>query len=148
MGWPLPSSPTAAEVCYPSAGYAQVELVDAETNDYKLKIPGSDKTAGYRAGFFSKKLAGLTEYQEVIYSFRHAGDWVPDATNRWKRFRSHPGMFKIQIARQVNEISVETSPSVELLGTFMQEIEKRLPKDPGTPAKPSSASQVLPTKGP
>jgi hypothetical protein len=121
-----------AEACYPAAGFTRI----GKTSDYKLTIPGAGKTAGYRVGLYSKKIApGLSQYAEVFYAFRHDGVWVPDAADRWKKFRSHPGMFKIQIERHVNEISPETSPSIALLGDLMQEIENRLAAPPGTPAK-------------
>ncbi len=112
------------EACYPAAGYTPAG--NPPMADHELKIPGIDKLAVYRQGFFSRSLAGRSEYSEVVYSFRHAGDWLPNARNRWKAFRYRPGMFKVQIARTVNDLNVENSSSVELLREFMLEIETRL----------------------
>jgi Protein of unknown function (DUF3485) len=114
----------SAEVCYPTAGFRPAG--DPPMEDHELKIPGIDKLAAYRQGFFSRSSAGRSEYSEVDYSFRHAGDWLPDARDRWKSFRYRPGMFKVQVARTVNDLKVENSSSVELLREFMLEIETRL----------------------
>jgi hypothetical protein len=115
------------DVCYPAAGYRRVE--SGQMTDYTLKIPGSDKVARYRGGVYSKRLGAFTEYSEVVYSFRHVGAWLPDAAARWKSFRSHPGMFKIQIGRSgINDFDVENGASASLLGEFMREIDDRLDK--------------------
>jgi hypothetical protein len=121
------------EACYPSAGFA----VERPMTEHKLTSPGSPKSATYSAGVYSnQKQATISE---VVYSFRHAGEWTPEAASRWKRFRSYPGMFKIQIERHVNvsavEAPIENSPSVELLGELMQEVETRLAKSRAKPAK-------------
>ncbi len=130
------------EACYPAAGFAR----ERPTTDHKLTIPGSEKTAAYSAGLYSKK----GEYSQVVYSFRHADEWIPDAGNRWKKFRSHPGMLKIQIERHVKaaaiEAAIESSPSVELLGDLMQEVETRLAKQPETPAKITLGEPTKPIK--
>jgi hypothetical protein len=113
-----------AEVCYPAAGFTPAG--DPPMTDHELKISGIDKLAVYRQGFFSRSLAGRSEYSEVVYSFRHAGEWLPDARDRWKSFRYRPGMFKVQIGRTVNDLNVDNSSGVELLREFMLEIETRL----------------------
>jgi hypothetical protein len=113
-----------AEACYPAAGFTLAET--APMTDRELKIPGIDKLAMYRQGYFSRSLAGRSEYSEVVYSFRHRGDWLPDAQDRWKSFRYRPGMFKVQISRTVTDLNVENSSSVDLLREFMLEIETRL----------------------
>jgi hypothetical protein len=113
-----------ADVCYPSAGYAPAE--SGPMTDYEMKIPGSGKVARYRGGFFTRRLGGATEYSEVVYSFRHAGAWVPNAAILWKSFRIHPGVFKVQIGRPVTELDIENGASKAMLGEFMREIENRL----------------------
>ena len=115
------------EVCYPAAGYAPVATGSA--GKHELKIPGMDKKAIYRQNFFSKSLAGRSEYVESVYSFLHAGDWLPDAATRWKAFRYRPGVFKVQVGRVVADLAPENSASVDLLGEFMREIELRLAAD-------------------
>ena len=93
------------DVCYPAAGYHTVDT--GAMTDYEMKIPGTDKVARFRGGVFAKRLGELTEYCEVVYSFRHVGVWAPDAAAGWKSFRQHPGMFKIQIARSgITEFNV------------------------------------------
>ena len=117
-------APHTAEICYPSAGFGRVD--SAPMTDYELKIPGSSKVAHYRGGSFAKRSGGSTQYTEVVYSFRHNGNWLTDTKGLWKSFRYKPGMYKIQIARVVTGFDVEDSPSVAFLGELMREIEKRL----------------------
>jgi hypothetical protein len=130
-------SPHTPDACYAGAGYATVPAVPM--TDYERKIPGSDKIARYRAGLFARRVAGHTEYTEVVYSFRHRGQWLPNAVSLWRAFRYHPGLFKIQIARPVTAVAIESGPSVELLGQFMREIENRLAQkaDPAVAQAPS-----------
>ena len=91
------------EVCYPAAGFTAVET--ESVGDHEIKIPGVDKTAIYRQGFYSKSRAERSEYSESAYSFRHAGDWLPDASLRWKAFRYRPGVFKVQVSRTVTDLT-------------------------------------------
>jgi Protein of unknown function (DUF3485) len=112
------------EACYPAAGYTQAE--NGALADYNLKIPGMDKVARYRGGYFAKRRGGFTQFNEAAYSFRHSGEWVPDGRVLWKSFRYQPGMFKVQIGRVVSDFNLEKSTSVALLGEFMREIENRL----------------------
>ena len=133
-----------AKVCYPAAGYT----TERGMSEHKLSVPGLQKDVRYGGGYFSKKLAGYTQYNEVVSSFRHAGDWLADAASRWKMFRYHPGCFKIQIERVCNEFDIEASPSVELLQNFILEIEKRLPqkgrtKEDSTQIRPGESDSKL-----
>ena len=129
-----------AETCYPAAGWAS----NPPTTNHELTLPGPAKTAHYRECYFSRRPGSVQELIEVVYSFRHDGEWLPDASSHWKKFRSVPGMFKIQIQRVVREKADETSPSVALLGEFMQEFERRLAQVPATTALSTSASQGKP----
>jgi hypothetical protein len=115
------------ELCYTAAGYAPYEPM----KDYDLTLPNlPQKTMKYRAGFYIKKNAPTEGYTEVVYSFRFADKWRPDVAQDWKDFRTHLGMFKIQIARPVNEFDPPNSPSVQLLGALAEAIEQRLPRVP------------------
>jgi Protein of unknown function (DUF3485) len=128
------------EVCYPAAGWT---AAGAEPmTDHELKIPGVDKVATYRRGFFSKTLAGHSEYADVVYSFRHTGDWLPNMTSRWKTFRYNPGMFKIQVARVVTDLNIEDNTCPELLGDLMREVEIRLAQKASASAPGGSRSSV------
>ena len=106
------------EVCYPSAGYLGIE----EMNDFDLD---KQKHIRYRAGFFKKNDIQVEEYVEVVYSFRFANEWTPDVSRKWKEFRAHPGMFKIQLARRVSEFDLDKSPNVKFLSDLIKEVEKR-----------------------
>jgi hypothetical protein len=104
------------EVCYPAAGFSGIEGM----NDFDL-----DKHIRYRAGFFKKNDIRVDEYFEVVYAFRFAEEWTPDVSQKWKEFRRHPGMFKIQLARQVSEFDLDKSPNIKFLSDLIQEVEKR-----------------------
>jgi len=113
------------DVCYPAAGYIPKTAVDRE-----LSLPGSATLVRFRASLFVKTVAGLSQYREVLCTFFHNGTWLPEGASRWKMFRYHPGMFKIQIERITSELSSEGSPSESLLKAVAQVIESRVPRIP------------------
>jgi hypothetical protein len=114
-----------AEICYPSAGYK----VAHDLQDTELTVPGLNAPVPVRSVVFSKTTAGISRYEEVVSTFRHGGKWVPDVGSRWKVFRYQPGMFKIQVQRQVDSFSPETSPSRSLIADLVLTIENRLSRD-------------------
>ena len=123
-----------------------------EEKDHTLTLPDSGKIVQYRAGKFSKGSSGRQESSEVIYSFRHAGDWLGDASDRWKEFRASPGMFKIQISRQISSsgvesLDVENSPSIPLLEMLIEEIDRRANQGSKESANSISAGPSTATKG-
>jgi len=113
-------------VCYPAAGFKEVPPAQA----VEIPIPGSSATALFRKEHFVKYAAGSAIYQEVYHSFRNAGQWRSDIQSRWKSFRYHPSMFKVQIQRQNTGDSKADNLSVEkFLGSIAQEIDSRLASD-------------------
>jgi hypothetical protein len=123
--------PHTPEVCYPAAGFKPVpspeEFVTIKTPDQALE-------ALFRRQRFARFKAGQAVMQEVYYSFRNAGRWTPDMEDNWKSFRYHPGMFKVQIQRQVYGVGDDESEVEQLIGRVVQEIERRLPaRSPGSP---------------
>jgi len=112
------------EACYPAAGYLPAgELVPVERD---VSIPGSAVPARYRSSYFVKRVVGMSQYNEVLCSFRHDGAWLPDVASRWKTFRYHPGMFKVQLHQPCGGIGNKAGPSETLLKQIMQEIERRV----------------------
>ncbi|WP_168222336.1 exosortase C-terminal domain/associated protein EpsI [Aquisphaera giovannonii] len=82
--------PHTPEICYPASGLAarsEAELVE-------VPLPGSP---GQSATFRRQVFGRGGDQREVYYSFRNAGQWAVDMESRWKSFRYHPGMFKIQV---------------------------------------------------
>jgi hypothetical protein len=110
------------EVCYKAAGYSLVPPIV----DHEFKLPGSAAPIRYSSVFVGASAAGATQYSEVIWSFWHAGTWLPEVASRWKMFRSSPGMFKIQIQRPASALSSDDSPSESLLKEIVREINTRL----------------------
>ncbi len=110
------------DVCYRSQGFA----AERTPIDREIMVPGWPDKAHYRGLYFSKKVGALTQYTEVVYTFLHNEEWLPEVASRWKMFRYHPGMFKIQIERHVSQISLESSPSPGLLKELMRAINNRV----------------------
>jgi hypothetical protein len=110
------------DICYPSVGFQHV----IPPLDRGLTTSTSEKPVTFRASYFTKLVAGVPQYVEVFCTFLHNGQWLPDVASRWKMFRSHPGMFKIQIQRQTAGLTTEDSPIESLLRVTVDEIERRL----------------------
>ncbi len=132
------------EACYPSAGFQ----LSKGPEEYSLDVPGLKSPLRFRWAIYSKRIAGVTRYEETYYSFRHAGEWLPDTSGRWKTFRYQPGMFKIQISHPVTSLSEsgKGGPCVDLLKEIARQIEARLQpgaSPPGAAAgsEPSSAAE-------
>lgn len=125
----------APDVCYPSAGFQHV----IPPIDRELTTSASPMPIAFRASYFTKKVAGLPLHLEVFCTFRHNGQWLPDVTSRWKMFRSHPAMFKIQIQRQTSGLTTEDSPIESLLRVTVEAIERQL-NEIDTPAGANARS--------
>jgi hypothetical protein len=112
------------EVCYPAAGYKQ----SAVPVNHQFSIPGSTTPGQYRSAFFSKSIGGIGKFEEVevFYTFLHNGEWLPDLASRWKSFRYHPAMFKIQLQRSSSRFSSQDSSTESLLQLLVQEIDSRV----------------------
>jgi hypothetical protein len=111
------------DVCYPAAGY---QPVDAPT-DHEFHLTGWTVPVRFRSAFFSKQVGGIRQYQDVCYTFLHNGQWLPEVQSRWKLFRYHPGMFKVQLQHPASAPSkvTENSPNESLLREIVQEIDRR-----------------------
>lgn len=110
------------DVCYPAVGYQVVQGPVVR----ELKIPGLDAPAHFKSAIYMKRSGGAGTYEEVYHTFYHDGEWVPNAADRWKTFRYHPGMYKIQFSRNVSGLSDEVyGPSEDLLRLLIQEIMTR-----------------------
>ena len=110
------------EACYPAAGYQTV----IAPVDHELSLAGLATPIGYRASYFGKTVAGVSQYEEVYCTFRHNGVWLPEVASRWKMFRYHPGMFKIQVQRHTSGLASEDSPTESLLAEVIREINSRV----------------------
>ena len=95
--------------------------------DRELHVPGVNTPVHYRWAIYMKRVGGIGHYVETYHCFYYNGEWLPDAADRWKSFRYHPSMFKIQLARDVTGLSEEVhGPSEVILGDFIREIGDRL----------------------
>jgi len=122
------------EVCYPASGFQPYNT----PADHELT--GLTMPVGFRSACYAVELAGIHRYEEVYYTFRHNGQWLPEVASRWKSFRYHPGMFKVQLQHTASGLSEETrnGPTESLLGEIVQEIERRISRN-----KAATAPQAL-----
>jgi hypothetical protein len=109
--------------CYPAAGY---EPVPNQSVERELPLAGLRVPARYAEAYYGRSTGGVSEYVEVLWTFRNNGDWLPDMKERWKGFRYHPGMFKVQIHRPAISIASEDGPAETLLNSIVREIEIRM----------------------
>ncbi|CAN5892894.1 hypothetical protein BH23PLA1_BH23PLA1_25450 [soil metagenome] len=113
--------------CFPAVCFA----LDSEGKRHQVPTGRAQdrESAEFRSLIYAKRQAGLAERVEVYYSFRHAGQWSPDATGTQKRFRHDPAMFKVQVQRLVapnEERGGPDHPTEEFLAELVPEIERRL----------------------
>jgi hypothetical protein len=123
------------EICYPAAGYTPVGVSPV---DHAVPYAESAVPARYRSSYFVQRIAGVSQFVEVVCSFRHNNAWVPDVSNRWKMFRSHPGMFKVQLHHPCVGISSDVTETESLLKAIIQAIETRLAAKPAVTGQDSA----------
>ena len=92
-------------------------------------MPGVKEPVRYRWAIYTKREGGVNRYEEAYFTFLHDGDWVPDAADRWKMFRYHPGLFKVQISHAVSSLSENGEGPCESLLKARPEINDRCPGD-------------------
>ena len=108
------------EVCYPTSGYKVVEP------PRDLEIPNkSGGSPPFREGLYGMFKGGAATYHEAFYSFLNGGVWTPNMEPRWKQFRYNPGMFKIQVERQLKDVGARDEACNDLLAALVEEIELR-----------------------
>jgi Protein of unknown function (DUF3485) len=115
-------------VCYPASGYQAVRSPTGGDSVTEGQLAVSDLAAPVRfsKAYYVKNVGGLSQYCEAFWTFRHNNQWLADAASRWKSFRYHPAMFKIQIHRPAVSISTEDGPSEVLAREIVREIERRV----------------------
>ncbi len=117
------------EVCYPANGFAQ----SPEKQDLDIPVDGTTAKARFRMERFVKRYpTGTIDFREVYHSFLHNGEWGLDMLKNWKRFRYHPGMYKVQVQRQVSRSDIDSeNESLDwFLGLIVREIEERAAQTP------------------
>jgi hypothetical protein len=123
------------EVCYPASGY-QPRSAPRDKDIPVPPIPGLSQPVSMRSQiFYHPSGLGAGQYTEASYSFRlgdsHEGMWQPDMASRWKSFRYLPGMFKIQMSRDVsagaaNPDAPKSVTNESLMVEMVKEIEHQL----------------------
>ncbi len=127
------------EICYPSAGYK----IYKGPIDSEIRIPGLKQPVRYRWAIYAKREGDIPRLEEVYHTFLYAGEWLPDISDRWKMFRYHPSLFKIQVAHPITGGLPEPGkgPIPELLSRFVREINERLASSgPAVVAPPTAGA--------
>jgi len=125
------------QVCYPAAGYRSIAVPE----DHELTVPGTTRVR-FRRSYFAKKSGSLERQVEVCHTFLHNNEWLPEVDSRWKMFRLHPSMFKIQLERQASGPSFEDSPSESLLGELVGQINHRMADQSGRAENATKTAQA------
>jgi hypothetical protein len=109
------------EVCYPGAGYTQLDGPDQRV------IGTGGVHAPFRSLVFVKGQVADADRVEVYYSWRYHGRWTPEF-GTFKQFERIPGVYKIQLARRLTEQERRDvgPPCESLLDVLVPEIEHRL----------------------
>jgi hypothetical protein len=120
---------------YPATGHRLVK----GPIDRTITVPGLAVPLRYRWAIYAKQVGGISRYEESYYTFQHKGDWLPDAADRWKMFRYDPGVYKIQISREVSSLSEDgEGPCESLLADIVRQINDRSsPPGPGKDRTPA-----------
>ena len=110
------------EVCYPATGNKAIgtprDLMIADAD-------GSGPPTPFRQGVYGKFDGGAALYHDVYYSFRNAGTWEPSMGGRWKLFRYNPGMFKVQVERQIKTSIPADEGCNDLLAALVAAVDEK-----------------------
>jgi hypothetical protein len=111
------------EVCYPAGGY------------HKVSGPRFRSVAAGKASWpffdsvFVKGEGGKADQQEVYCTWRYSEIWTPGLTTQ-KGFERIPGMFKVQVARHIQDKELnlldEGNPCQAFLSQLMPELDRRI----------------------
>jgi hypothetical protein len=126
-------------VCFPAVGYAP------EAGAQDVPVIGSSAPGRFRLLVFNRS-EPKTERLEVLYTFRHAGVWTPNADENRKQFRHQPSMFKIQIQRRIAERERfgRDDPLDQFLASLIPEFERSLIAKRRAAAHPLASASVIP----
>ncbi len=139
-----PVLPHVPAICYPSSGFVQGDYDATRTIDFALGNGADGKPILGHALFQSAsymKPAGRNILREAVYhSFRLDGEWSPFIGSGRKFPRRNPGVFKIQVQRQVaeGEFLGAGDPIEQFLASLMAEIETKIKANIGQPKQVAS----------
>jgi hypothetical protein len=113
------------ENCYPAAGYEKL------SGPFPRSVGAGDVKWPFYETVFSKGEGGKVEQQEVYCTWRYAETWTPGLTTQ-KGFERIPGMFKVQIARQIKDHEIDLldvgsgDPCKAFLAQLMPDLDRRI----------------------
>ena len=127
-----PVLPHTPDICYPSSGYANVDGPSDASVKFRLGQDAQgrpvDGQAQFRTAVYQKSTGRAMSREAVYHSFRLDGRWSPDIGTGRKIPRRNPGVFKIQIQRQVaaGETLGKGDPIEQFLAILLAELEKEI----------------------
>jgi hypothetical protein len=137
------------EICYPSAGYAPLR----QPKDRAFVLADGKTEGQHRSAYYVRRVGATTECTEVYHSFLYDGHWLGNVADRWKSFRYHPGLFKVQLERQLPGIpSEENSDDDHVTESLFRAITSEISKmthetDRTAPAAAEPVAQKAPVSG-
>ena len=93
------------------------------TGRCSFPVPRSPR---FRKSLFSKKAGAIVHTKAVVHTYLHNKEWLPEVSDRWKMFRSHPAMFRVQVERMGGGLALEHDPNESLLKELIVEINRRV----------------------
>ena len=129
------------ENCYPAAGYEKLGRTRSRT------VAAGGASWPFHEMLFVKGEGGKVDQQEVYCTWRYSEAWTPELTST-KGFLRIPGMFKVQVARRVQDRELDLldvgNPCESFLAQLMSELDRRIAEGrsgPGAAAAPAAAGR-------
>ena len=132
FGPAVPVLPHTPDVCYPASGFARAGGPSGATVRYTRGRDSRgrpiDGEASFRSSLFQKSVGRQFLREAVYHSFRLDGQWSAGIGDGRKFPRRNPGIFKVQVQRQVAEGEElgKGDPMEQFLSALLGEIEKEI----------------------
>jgi EpsI family protein len=109
------------EVCYPNAGFRQIE------GPLVQRIPVGDQRPPFASLLYEKGFGSVQDRHQVYYSWYYGGKWSPEVL-RQKQVDRLPGMFKVHIDRRAgaHEQIDLNDPCVDFLKLLLPDLQRRI----------------------
>lgn len=132
FGPAVPVLPHTPDVCYPASGYGRAGGPSDASVKYSLGRDSQGRPvageARFRSSVFQKAVGRQVVREAVYHSFRLDGQWSASIGDGRKFPRRNPGIFKVQVQRQVAEgESLDAGdPMEQFLAALLTEMEKEI----------------------
>lgn len=127
-----PVMPHVPAICYPASGYNEGDAPLDRSIAYEIGVGKQGKPiegdARFRVASYWKPSGRAIHREAVYHAFRLGDQWSPEVGLTRAVLRRNPGIFKIQVQRQVTESeSLSKGDPIELfLASLLTEMEREL----------------------